>query len=244
MPDKPGRHRYMLRGIVAAIACICVLLTLTVPKIQEAREAARRSACTGRFCGISTALRNYESRFGRLPPAVTPDASGEPAHSWRALLLPYLECDTYDLTEPWNGSNNRKLATDRIIAEVFQCPSSGSEGTALTDYVAIIGEHTAFPRGRSISLSDIRDGENTILVVEIARSDIPWMEPRDLEFAAMSFRINDGSRPSVSSLHPGGAVVSMHGYCGGRFISDRVPPADVRALITIDGGEMVREAGR
>ena len=34
-------------------------------------------------------------------------------HSWRVLLLPYLDRSdlykAYDFTEPWDGPNNRKL---------------------------------------------------------------------------------------------------------------------------------------
>ena len=34
---------------------------------------------------------NYESVYHTLPPAYLTDAEGKPMHSWRVLILPYLE---------------------------------------------------------------------------------------------------------------------------------------------------------
>ena len=70
-------------------------------------------------------------------------------HSWRVLLLPFLEqtplYEKYRFDEPWNGPNNRKLA-DAIIA-IYNCPSDDHGGTGntspMTNYVAIVGTETA-----------------------------------------------------------------------------------------------------
>jgi hypothetical protein len=65
----------------------------------------------------------------------------------------------------------------------------------------ILAPGTAFPGASSSKRSDFLDGpENTILVTEIANSDIPWLQPRDLDATQMSFRINDPARPSISAV--------------------------------------------
>jgi hypothetical protein len=88
-------------------------------------------------------------------------------------------------------------------------------------------------------MDDFQDGlEDTILIVEIANSDIHWMEPRDLDFNTMSFTIDDRSRPSISSPHPSGPGAVLF---ADRLSTDRLhtslSPASIKAMLTISGGE-------
>ena len=50
---------------------------------------------------IGLALLNYEQTNGRLPPAAVADKQGKAMHSWRTLILPYLErnatCTTHTI---------------------------------------------------------------------------------------------------------------------------------------------------
>ena len=47
--------------------------------------------------------------------------------------------------------------------------------------MAVVGPHTAWPGPTGSKLENFTDGpENTILLVEVAGSDIPWACPRDL----------------------------------------------------------------
>jgi hypothetical protein len=81
------------------------------------------------------------------------------------------------------------------------------------------------------------DKGQTLALVEVADSDIHWMEPRDLDVADMSWNIQDQPHPSISSLHPyGGANVStVDARC--RFIKSNTPPEVLKAMTTINGGE-------
>jgi hypothetical protein len=120
----------------------------------------------------------YHEQHGEFPPAYIPDASGKPMHSWRVLLLPYLEhgylYDQYDFAEPWDGPNNRKLIAQSV--PVYMCPSSDRPG-GQTDYFVVAGS-AAFPGGQSSRRSDL--GHATLLLIESRKPDVAWSEPRDL----------------------------------------------------------------
>ena len=105
----------------------------------------------------------------------------------------------------------------------------------------VTGPNTISDGPHSVGLGDIKDGsQNTIMVVEIKNSGIHWAEPRDLDFASMSFRINDPDGKGISSDHPGVAyVVFADGHVG--CLSDDMDPKLVKALLTINGGEDVSE---
>jgi hypothetical protein len=61
------------------------------------------------------AVANYVEEHGHYPPAFLADENGKPMHSWRVLILPYIEerelYKQYKSDEPWDGPSNRKLAS-------------------------------------------------------------------------------------------------------------------------------------
>jgi hypothetical protein len=75
--------------------------------------------------------------------------------------------------------------------------------------VAVVGPETAWAGTRALSRKDLGDGLNTtLMVVEIPDGRFCWMEPRDLEFDRMSYRINDGSGRGLGSRLGVARVVS------------------------------------
>jgi hypothetical protein len=188
------------------------------------------------------ALFNYHDHYGSFPPAYLADADGRPQHSWRVLILPYLDGNAlyrdYRFEEPWNSPHNLDVAR-KLDTQLFQCPSHPRTESALhTDYVVVTGAGTAFPGAQAVRLEEMTDGPaNTILLVEIARSDILWTEPRDLTLDTMSFSLNDPQRPSLSSAHPfGPAVVFADGISAYR-LTRTVSPEQLRGFLTITGCE-------
>lgn len=113
---------------------------------------------------------------------------GQPWHSWRALILPFLEQEPlwkeYRLDEPWNGPNNSKLLKRR--PDFFACHEFDGKFNVpknQTSYVAVVGSETAWPGPASIDVKQITDGtSNTVLVVEVKDAGIPWLAPIDLSF--------------------------------------------------------------
>ena len=239
---RTGCRVTVLGGIVLTTVGIGVL-TYVVMGVLQAREAAMHTNCRGHMSQLSMALWNYHDTYDSFPPAYVADVDGTPLHSWRVLILPFIDGNDiyqqYRFDEPWNGPHNSQLA-DRLASR-FQCPGRRHDKSShVTDYVALVGPESAFPGSSSTRMTDLRDGpENTILLAEIAHSDIHWMEPRDLSTQTMSFQVNDPGRPSLSSYHPGGpAVIFADGITAYRLQST-IRPETLKALTTIQRGEPV-----
>ena len=227
--------------LIAAVAILFVL-----PIMSPSHAAARRSQCTNNLKQIVLAMHNYHDEYKCFPPAYTVDKAGRPLHSWRTLLLPYLEQkELYKqlrLDEPWDSKHNQGVFALLQIPAVFRCPSDpllpDADSRSETNYVAIVGPRTVFPGPKSVRLKDITDDPaKTIAVVETYDLGIRWYEPRDLKAEEMSFRINDPDLVGIASRHPGGANV---GFADGRsvsFLPDTTEPRIVEAMTTINGKE-------
>jgi len=234
--------------LVAAVLCSGLVL---LPMVWASREKGRQTACANNLKRIGQALRQYRAKYGSFPPAFVPDEQGRPMHSWRVLLLPYLDEDSlalyrqYNFKEPWNSPRNLALAS-RMPA-VYRCPSDEQEsesGSAETSYVGICGAGTVFGGVKPENFLRQEPGkdfvplgpDNVILVVEQSASGINWLEPRDLDVEHMSLRINDPAGNAMRSNHPHGANVLM---CDGqvRFLEDATDPQQLREMMTISAGE-------
>jgi hypothetical protein len=186
------------------------------------------------------AVVNYHEAFGCFPPAYVADRDGKPMHSWRVLILPFLSqqevYNAYNFAEPWDGPNNRKLA-DRI-GSIYLRLGLDSSRRETTSFVAVVGPGTAWPGARVLSRTDFGDGlKNTLMVVEVPDGGFPWMEPKDLEFDRMSFRINDGSGRGLGSRLGGARAVFADDSV--RTLPDDFDPDRLRAMLTANGGEAV-----
>lgn len=225
---------------IGFLACGGVMVALLLPAVQAAREAARRAQCSNNLKQIALALHNYHDTYRSFPPAYTVDEDGKPLHSWRTLILPYLEQDALyrqiRLDEPWNSEHNQQFAS--VVIPTYACPTDPTIGE--TDYMAIVGAGTIFQGAEPIGFREITDGtSNTLLVVEVHGSGVSWMAPVDLSLDAMQFQVNGGPT-EIRSRHPGGANVAM-GDGSVRFLPVTVDPQTLRNLATRNDGQVVRD---
>jgi hypothetical protein len=188
------------------------------------------------------AVANYHETHGSFPPAYIADRDGKPMHSWRVLILPFLGksslYDAYSFAEPWDSPNNRKLADQ--IGRIYLRSDLDSKENQTTSFVAVVGPETVWPGARALGYKDLGDGSpTTLMVVEVPDGTFRWMEPRDLEFDRMSYRINDGSGRGLGSRLGGARVVSADGMV--RTLPDDFDPKALRAMLTANGGETIDE---
>jgi prepilin-type N-terminal cleavage/methylation domain-containing protein len=126
------RRGLTLIELLVVIGIIGLLVALSLPAIQMAREASRRAICLNNLNQLGVAANNHHATKGRFPTAghastVMPD--GRPANgtNWIIELLPYIEQD--NLYNQWNYDDNRynvageRNATQAQIIEVLICPS-------------------------------------------------------------------------------------------------------------------------
>ena len=181
-----------------------------LPAVQAFREATHRLDCQGNLQRIVLAMLIFERQHGTLPPAYTVDASGQPLHSWRVLLLPYVgEAELFDklrLDEPWDSPHNGQFQD--AAPAIYRCPS-----TALlpgqTSYSVIVGENSAFPAGQGMALDELE--MNRILVVERERP-VGWMAPMSelpRSTAIQGINRRHAEQDGLGSPHPGGLNVGM-----------------------------------
>lgn len=189
------------------------------------------------------AVANYQSAYGHYPPAFLADEEGRPAHSWRVLILPFMEqqdlYNKYNFDEPWDGPHNRRLAESVPMPRVFAFHAGRhSEGTA-SNYLAVVGPETAWPGARGAMPGHFADGpDSTILLVENLGAGIHWMEPRDLPFDALPLVL--GAPDGISGPYQDPAIVTVDGHV--LRLEPDLPADTLRALLTADGGESLEHS--
>lgn len=168
--------------IFGSLLLICFLGCLVLaPSVRFVRPAAHATTCLNNLRQMMLAMHNYEAANGSLPQACLLNEEGKPAHSWRVLILPFMEENNlysmYNFDEPWDSPNNRKLLD--LMPESFRCPSTSHNSK--THYKLVRGPGTSFEDGATPILNLLADGTSgTIGIVEDPANPIEWTKPDDL----------------------------------------------------------------
>lgn len=236
--DFESRQTYPSVDLAVAVP---LGIALTLPAVQQVREAANRTASMNNMRQIVIAAHNFHDAMGAFPAAYSTDAEGRPLLSWRVHLLPYLEAnhlyEQFRLDEPWDSDHNIRLLEQ--MPAVFQSPAANAR-PGLTVYRGIGG-----PRGVLIpsdrlnrntgrTLASIPDGtSNTLFLMETSDfAAVPWTQP-DTEILPDEFDFY-----SLFGNYPGGTNVM---FCDGSglFLPISIPEQSLKFLMMVDDGTWV-----
>ncbi len=135
------RRAFTLIELLVVIAIIAVLVSLLLPAVQQAREAARRTQCKNNLKQIGLALLNYEASHQTFPPNLVPGGNfNYSGGNWGVLafLSPYLDqtaiyelmnlnAPTYAPTSPYNIADPNNAIAAAIIVPSLLCPSDKAQ---------------------------------------------------------------------------------------------------------------------
>ena len=136
------RGGFTLIELLVVIAIIGILVGLTLPAVQAAREAARRMQCANNLKQIGLALHAYHDAFGSLPTgrimtydprfsgANPPCTSRIVDKSFLVMILPYIEQGPLYNSVNQNvtilGLENRTVHS--AVVSSYACPSDTTSG--------------------------------------------------------------------------------------------------------------------
>ena len=221
-------------------------------EMMRQQLAYRKTKCEQNLFQIGLGIHNYHDVHNAIPPLYTVDVEGKPLHSWRTLILPFMEqtrlYDQIRFDEPWDSEYNKQF--HNVVIPQYVCPKNSVEGDKNCHYAVIIGSDAPPPmwggsfrptkkaeeRGRD-SFAYLSDGtSNTLAVVEVKEA-FCWMDPTaDITLEELMKGIN--AEGQVGSNHKGGAYMLFFD-ASTFFLTDGTPADVLRALGTPNGGEVV-----
>jgi len=137
------RKGFTLIELLVVIAIIAVLVSLLLPAVQQAREAARRTQCRNNVKQLGLAFHNYHDVYQGFPAGWSINQSNFALQYWGVSILPYL--DQANIYNQWDQSvcnlnegaafglssvgiaKNTALA--RNVIPAYLCPSNPATAT-------------------------------------------------------------------------------------------------------------------
>jgi prepilin-type N-terminal cleavage/methylation domain-containing protein len=138
----PSRSRASGKGftlveLLVVITIIGILISLLLPAVQAAREAARRLQCQNNLKQLGLSLQNYHATCRAFPPSMVIPAGEAPQsttrwmQSWVITILPYIEqqalYNSFNLGLPISDASNRTPRGTQL--SFMLCPSDSGKNT-------------------------------------------------------------------------------------------------------------------
>ena len=144
MDLKSRRRGFTLIELLVVIAIIAVLISLLLPAVQQAREAARRTQCRNNLKQIGLAIHNYLDVYNKFPlgylsnadynsGTVTPQPG---TMSWPCAILPFI-----DQTNVYNPITTAGGLLDDVGATA--AGSFAAQKTVIPGYICPSAPHTS-----------------------------------------------------------------------------------------------------
>jgi len=119
------KRGFTLIELLVVIAIIAVLVSLLLPAVQQAREAARRTQCRNNLKQIALACHNYLDAHSVFPMGV-----GYSLFGWKVYILPFIEQNAqYQLI---NFSDDVDYAGTTCRGQGTPCLTSQHQANAFT----------------------------------------------------------------------------------------------------------------
>lgn len=185
---RKRRAGFTLVELLVVIAIIGILISLVLPAVQAAREAARRSQCSNNLRQLGLALLNYESSAKAMPYGWNDWGAG-----WSLPILPFAELNAlYDTLEignkgprMWSDGSPNQVACETVLP-IFRCPSM-----TVPEHVSFNGIEKRVPasyRGNAGSLAS-SDDQKTIPIS--GTKGLEHLEQDGIFFACSHARIRE-----------------------------------------------------
>jgi prepilin-type N-terminal cleavage/methylation domain-containing protein/prepilin-type processing-associated H-X9-DG protein len=122
---RVGKSRgFTLIELLVVIAIIAVLVSLLLPAVQQAREAARRTQCRNNLKQLGLALMNYEGSYKVFP--MEKITFSPVPQTWTTMVLPFLDqqglYNMYNFSVDWADPSQFPVTTTYL--PVWACPSA------------------------------------------------------------------------------------------------------------------------
>lgn len=147
---RPRKRGFTLIELLVVIAIIAILVSLLLPAVQQAREAARRTQCKNNLKQLGLAAHNYHDVYNKFPPGFTqttnlpaagPGLGGFQGTSVFCAILPYLEqanlYSTFDQAVPKRNIATKPGVLSGTVVQAYLCPSDAGIGDGLDTYTAV-----------------------------------------------------------------------------------------------------------
>jgi len=139
-PAATSRAGFSLVELLAVVAILGTLVSLSLPAVQSARESARRNGCSNNLRQMGIALTNYEASRRWFPPGH--DALSGRDHAWSSFILPFLDdqkiAARINYAQAWNDPRGNAAISD-VTIPTYICPSGIQTFEGKQDYGGVLG---------------------------------------------------------------------------------------------------------
>lgn len=122
--------KFTLIELLIVIAIIAILAAMMLPALNQARIAARKTACTNNLKQVGTALTMYAGDHSYFPPGQSADMGYMNTRGWHWLTMPYLGMNNVYTGSDWTE------AAQRRESGALRCPEIAVPTKELCDRIS------------------------------------------------------------------------------------------------------------
>lgn len=169
MRNSKQRRGFTLIELLVVIAIIAILVSLLLPAVQQAREAARRTQCKNNLKQIGLAIHNYHDVHRSFPPGVVYSTSTVHGFAWGTFILPFIEqrplYETLNVSTEGDvfGTWNNRDPGAKTVLTAYICPSdTGRVDSSMghSNYIGVNSGEKARRRGNDVIRDHAAVGAN------------------------------------------------------------------------------------